>query len=345
MPPVRLNTDRRFIVVLARQGESRFDRESTGCHRVEHVEKGIRQPRFGAALPQELQETGVGYVRGGREEQRDPSSQEGGAQRMIFVVYDLCQFPPERRMNPQAVASNQQEKGAGMVPGEPLGEPPRQLLITLGEVLGPEQRGHVPSPFEPCDPLHMRCCIGEEPASLGVGCGRVDQVHRLVVEGRWLVGDLRNVALPVEEPPLAVVGEAPDTFREGAVIALRRLLVPDWLDTEQLPLRAVRLVGEREAVARVWREGSREVVQDGVAVAVADEQDGARAKEVDQEAPRPTLGQVRPAEVGVGEHHATRVAEVAVYVHDPTETAAKWQRGSREDGRRRIKETGGSLFE
>ena len=51
----------------------RFNSESTGGHRVEHIEKGVRPPRFGVALTHGQQESGVEYPGAGRQERRDPS--------------------------------------------------------------------------------------------------------------------------------------------------------------------------------------------------------------------------------------------------------------------------------
>ena len=102
-----------------------------------------------------------------------------------------CSAPPtgsppvrgRRPRSPRPMACRERPAaGGGDRAGSAPGRPSRQSSITFGEVRGPEQRGQLPAPFEPCDPVHMRCGIGEEAASLRVGQGVVDQVSGLVIK-------------------------------------------------------------------------------------------------------------------------------------------------------------------
>ena len=102
---------------------------------------------------------------------------------------------------------------------------------------------------------------------------------------------------PVEKTAPRVVGKPADSFVQPAVVVVGILGIGDRRDAQHRPMIAVDLVREGESrfgLAR--RQGTREILHDGVVVTVADEHDGEGPEQLDEKAPRPSLGQIGAAE-------------------------------------------------
>ena len=109
----------------------------------------------------------------------------------------------------------------------------------------------------------------------------------------------------------------------------RPLRVHERLDADTPPLRRVIIVGQE---AKAWRASAQalgEVRHDDVVVAVADEQRDVGGEDLQQEASRPGIGEIRVAEIGGG-HNEIRQAtlDASVQTYDPGEISPKRQRRS-----------------